>query len=423
MTARGPIPETIEGMAPRRLAVRLLVALVLAATAMPATGEEVRPPPTVPIDDALRPLDAWLRNDEWTVRSIAVLDLHNRSEPGAVFLAARTLAGEKQKYAAACALKALSNRPRVELVMEGGTLLGDALMRYVDAPHPTIRDRARAVLMRLPSVRLGHDFERYRGWWKRGRQALDEEQRSLLAKAPRRRPAPASTGTTETGAADDDLYEHLERLRIHGLELCVVLDDTGSMGPVIGAAKAGAVGLVKRLQTIVPKFRAGLVTYKDQPYLAITLTHNGAALEKAFRKIAASGGGDYEEGVDKGVRMALKQERLGWSRAGQRVLVVVGDAPPHERDVGGLLSSIRRAREDELYDFPVIVHTISTRPGGVEHFGKIAAAGGGQHVTLNQVGRIVEELVILCFGGGEKHEQVTRWLAEIDALRKAEPRK
>ena len=125
--------------------------------------------------------------------------------------------------------------------------------------------------------------------------------------------------------------------------------------------------------------------------------------------------------MDKGVRMALKQERLGWSRAGQRVLVIVGDAPPHEPDVGGLLRTITRAREDELYDFPVIVHAISTRPGGVEHFGKIAAAGGGRHVTLSQVGRLVEELVILCFGGGEKHAQVTRWLAEIEALRAAEP--
>ena len=265
--------------------------LLAAAVLRPAGADELRPPPTVPIDDALRALDPWLRNDEWTVRSIAALDLSRRPERGAVFLAARTLAGETHPYAAACALAALSNRPRVELVMEGGVMLGDALMAHVDHDHPTVRDRARAVLVRLPRVRLGDDFERVRGWWTRGRRALDDEQRRLLREAgPVKRPEHAS-GTTADSEKDDDIYEHLERLRIHGLELCVVLDDTGSMGPVIGAAKAGAVGLVKRLQAIVPKFRAGLVTYKDQPYLAMTLTHNGEALEKAFRRIAASGGG------------------------------------------------------------------------------------------------------------------------------------
>ncbi len=410
-------------------AAALLVALLAAWTLLPsaARAESEAPPVHVPVDAALAPLKPWLTHDDWTVRSIAAFDLRKRTEAGVVYLAARMLSTEEEPYAAAGALGALRGRPRRELVAEGGPVLVEALLRWARHDHPTLRAYAREVLFTVPPVKLGRNLALYDGWWKRGRDALRREQRALL-----RALAAAEAGKTGKGEgkqsssvpterSDDRFYGRLEQMRKYGLELCIVMDHTGSMAGVIGAAKVGAQRLIDRLRSYVPRFRAGLVTYDDGARLRAALTDNGEVLAKAFRKVAAGGGADLEEGVDKGIRLALTQGRLGWSQRAYRVIVVVGDAPPHEADVPSLLRQLGRARSDVLYDKEVVVHTVSTDSLPVLHFPQIARAGGGQHVTLRQTGRLVEELVMLTFGGAER-ERVQAWMREIDKLREAEPK-
>ena len=406
---------------------RAALALLLLAALGPGPAAAEGAPPAVPVDEALAPLKPWLAHEDWTVRSIAAFELRKRTETGVIHLAARMLAKEQHPYAAAGALGALRGRPRRELVMEGGPLLAEAVLRWARCEHPTVASHAREVLVTLPPVRLGEDLARYDGWWKRGRTALDREQRALLASAARERakgetPKAAKSTSVETGVPDDRFYGRLELMRKHGLELCIVMDHTGSMGPVIGAAKVGAARLIRQLQAYVPRFRAGLVTYDDGARLRAALTSDPAILRKALDKVAAAGGGDLEEGVDKGIRLALAQGRLGWSQRAYRVIVVVGDAPPHDGDMTSLFRVLRDARDDVLYDKPVVVHTVSTDDLPVLHFPQIASAGGGHHVTLRQTGRLVEELVLLTFGGADR-ARVRGWMAEIEALRAAEPKR
>jgi Mg-chelatase subunit ChlD len=408
--------------------IRLLTSLALLGLALccghgPAVhAEGGRPAPAVPIADALRPLDPWLRNADWSVRSIAALELRKRTEPGAVFLASRMLAGETNTYALACGLKALEGRPRHDLVMEGGTGLAKVLIEHSRHSHPVVRSRAFALLRLIPPIKLGDDVARYDGWWERGQEALRHEQHRFLDKAPKTVAPSGDGGTVETTRQHDDIYEHLERIRRHGLELCIVMDHTGSMSQVIGAAKARAIALIKRIRSYIPRFRVGLVTYDDRAMLRVGLTAREETIEKAFRRVGAGGGGDIEEGVDKGIRMALTQELLGWSRGAQRVLIVVGDAPPHEGDVGGLLRAIVKARDDEMYEHAVVVHTVSTNSLAVDHFPRIARSGGGHHVTLRSAASLVDSLVLLSFGGGSQPERIKSWMAEIDMLRKQDPK-
>ncbi len=403
-----------------RRALPLLLALFACATAAAGDGAE-KIGPQVPVADSLAPMDPWLGNEDWTVRAVAAYDLRKRADPGAVFLAARLLAGEQHAYVAGCALAALKGRPRTDLVMEGGAPLVEGLLRFATHEHPTIRERAMAVLKTIPPVKLGDDPVSYAGWWKRGKTALLLEQEKLLARVIDAKDKPEPDSASVAPKSDDPLYPRIERIRKHGLELCVVMDHTGSMGPVIAAAKSRAYSLITRLQAFIPKFRAGLVTYDDGARLRAPLTGNGEVLLKAFNRVGAGGGGDWEEGVDKGIRLALKQEMLGWSQRGYRVIVVVGDAPPHEMDVPGLLRSVKKARDDELYDEKVVVHTVSTSSGGVDHFPQIAMAGGGAHITLRNTGRLVDHLIMLSFGGGDR-ERVKEWIEEVERLRKADPK-
>ena len=406
------------------LTTLLLLGLVLSG-GLVSTGwaEGGRAAPAVPIHDALRPLDPWLRNEDWSVRSIAALELRKRTEPGAVFLASRMLAGESNTYALACGLKALEGRPRHDLVMEGGTGLAKVLLAASRHAHPVVRERAFALLKVIPPIKLGDDVKRYDGWWERGQEALRHEQRRFLEKAPKVTAPSGDGGTVETTRKHDDIYEHLERIRRHGLELCIVMDHTGSMAQVIGAAKARAIKMIKRIRSYIPRFRVGLVTYDDRAMLRVGLTAREETIEKAFRKVGAGGGGDIEEGVDKGIYMALTQELLGWSRSAQRVLVVVGDAPPHEGDVPLLLRRIVKAREDDLYEHDVVIHAVSTNSLGVDHFPRIARSGGGHHVTLRSASALVDSLVLLSFGGGSQPDRIRNWMQEIDMLRKQEPKK
>ncbi len=413
----------------RRLHLSLLplLAVALLLGEVPARAESP-PPPVVPVHASLKDLRPWLRHEDWTVRSIAAYELRRRTAPGVVYLAARLLVNEQHPYVAACALGALRGRPRRDLVMEGGTDLADAVVRFSRHEHPTVQTYAREILCVIPPVKLGDNVALYEGWWKRGRKALEREQRQMLAEAAKAKqaapetPKGSSSVQTTPGKKDEHFYERLELMRKHGLELCIVLDHTGSMGPYIGAAKRQAVWLLRKLRAYIPQFRAGLVTYDDAARLRIALTQDAEALEKAFRKVGAGGGGDYEEGVDKGIRLALKQGRMAWSQRAYRVIVVVGDAPPHEGDVPRLLRTIQKAREDILYDRPVVVHTVSTSTMPVLHFPQIALAGGGQHVALSHAGALVQELVLLTFGGADR-ERIKEWMGVIDTLRKAEQKK
>jgi hypothetical protein len=178
------------------------------------------------------------------------------------------------------------------------------------------------------------------------------------------------------------------------------------------------------MRKIAPKFRAGLVTYEDGASVRIPLTTDDAAIEKEFRRVEAGGGDDPEEGVDVAVILALRQERLAWSRKAQRVIWIVGDAPPHREDLGRLYGAIARARADDLYEVPIRVDTISCgfsgdvdEEGYVPHFKEIAARGHGTAVKLKSAGALALELTVASFGP-DWREPVRELLAEVEAFEK-----
>lgn len=397
----------------------LLVALLLVQAPGTARAEEA-----IRVDVRLASLERWLAQDDPILRAMAAFELRRHDDPGAVHLAVRLLQQEQDPVAVGCALGSLTTRSRPDLVAEGGPVLAGLLVRLVAHENRTLRERAGAVLRTLAGKDPAEDSRDLRLWWLRARDALAKEQAALLE--ARRRPAQAHAGGTPpapdesvTVPADrtSDLYDYVAELRRDGLEVCIVMDSTGSMGQVIGRARSRAAAMMKRLAWLVPRFRAGLVTYDDAARLRIALTSDGDALQEAFRRLVASGGGDWEEGVDKGIALALRQETMAWSAKAWRVLIVIGDAPPHLGDVPSLMRRITRARADDLYVHSVIVSTVSTRESGVDHFEAIAAAGGGIHVTLGDTRRLQAELVALSFGAGFR-DRVQPWLDEVDLLRK-----
>lgn len=404
---------------------RLALTLALVFLPLASARAQERPDPDA-LPGALRALAPWLRHEDWSVRSLAAFELSRRTEAGIVGLLAPQLRSEAHPYVAATLLGALGGRPRRELLLEGGLELPPILLRWAQHAHPTLRARALGVLATLAGHAFGDRPDLYEGWWQRARSALELELERLQAQASNAvpgtipRPPVASSTSAPLDEPPERFYGDVERMRRHGLEVVLVLDHTGSMGPVIGAAKAQALALLRRLRGYVPGLRIGLVTYDDGPRVRLALTHDESAFVHALNKVAAGGGGDFEEGVDKALHVALRQEKVGWSQRALRVIILIGDAPPHEGDVPGLLRGLRAARQDELFESPVIVHAVAATSQGVEHFPQIALAAGGAYVTLERAAGLSEELVGLSLGSAGR-ERIRAWIAEIDALRAQDP--
>ncbi len=122
--------------------------------------------------------------------------------------------------------------------------------------------------------------------------------------------------------------------KINEFDLAFVVDTTGSMGGLIGAAQKQMVDMVNSLAAAVDvDMQLGVVEYRDHPpqdrmvYRVYQLTSNLKKAKKAINGLKADGGGDEPEAVFAGIVAACKE--LDWRPHARRMAVLVGDAPPH----------------------------------------------------------------------------------------------
>ncbi|MEM1449996.1 MAG: VWA domain-containing protein [Planctomycetota bacterium] len=134
-----------------------------------------------------------------------------------------------------------------------------------------------------------------------------------------------------------------------GLELVLCIDSTGSMQGTIDAAAAACDDVVRVLASFSPRVRVGLVHYGELGEIPggaqrlLDLTSDHAKLRTRLRALVANGGGDFPERVEKGLEVALDGERIDWTWGANKLVIVVGDAPPHDASIGPLLQLARDA--------------------------------------------------------------------------------
>jgi von Willebrand factor type A domain len=119
------------------------------------------------------------------------------------------------------------------------------------------------------------------------------------------------------------------------IEVCFVLDTTGSMGGLIDGAKKKIWTIANGIVAADPKatVRFALVPYRDRgdEYVTkvIDLTDDLDAIFSELQGFKAGGGGDGPESVNQALADAVS--KVSWSSSGDGVKFVflVGDAPPH----------------------------------------------------------------------------------------------
>ncbi len=222
-------------------------------------------------------------------------------------------------------------------------------------------------------------------------------------------------------------------LRRKGLDVVLVIDGTGSMNLIIDDVKAKMAQLVQSIHRLVPIARIGIIVFggKGEKMRIQPLTLSPQKLGDFLNSIQAMGGGEWEEDTYGACEQAM--ERMDWKPYAKKVVVLVGDSPPHKEDFGPLLAMIRKfkdnngtfntvdvaAEEHERFEreFWLKVHReeppkISPLPEFYRQtqaaYKVLASAGGGSMKSLTKDAKINQQVLILAFG--------EQWQSQVSAF-------
>jgi len=177
------------------------------------------------------------------------------------------------------------------------------------------------------------------------------------------------------------------------IEVCFVLDTTGSMGGLIEGAKQKIWSIANEMISAqpTPELKLGLIGYRDRgdEYVvkSFSLTDDIDAIYGHLREFQAGGGGDAPESVNEALAEAI--HKMPWSSDKKvlKIIFLVGDAPPHMDYPNGpkYPDLCREAAKKDL-----IINTIQcgemaeTKPIWQE----IAKLAEGSYVGISQSGNV-----------------------------------
>jgi Mg-chelatase subunit ChlD len=178
------------------------------------------------------------------------------------------------------------------------------------------------------------------------------------------------------------------------IEVCFVLDTTGSMSGLIEGAKQKIWSIANEMigAKPAPEIRLGLVAYRDRGDDYVTrcfdLTNDIDAVYSQLKTFRAAGGGDLPESVNEALDDAV--QKMSWSADKHvlKIIFLVGDAPPHMDYADGpkYLDVCQRAVKKDLVINTVQCGTI----GETTPFWKdIAQRGEGSYAAIAQAGDMV----------------------------------
>lgn len=132
----------------------------------------------------------------------------------------------------------------------------------------------------------------------------------------------APTGTTTTSKK--------------GLDLCFVVDTTGSMDDDIDNAKENMSKILDILSQKTSDYRVSLIDYRDYssrtgysydyPYkVQLSFTNNNEQIKNSIYSLDLGNGGDNEETVYSAL---IESSKLDWREDAKKVIIILGDAAP-----------------------------------------------------------------------------------------------
>jgi hypothetical protein len=154
----------------------------------------------------------------------------------------------------------------------------------------------------------------------------------------------------------DIISSLLEREINNSIDIVICLDTTNSMRRYVDPLRTRLVPALHELSVDFPSLRIGMVLFKDyfEEYLTriIPFTTDFSRLERDLNAIRVGGGGDIPEAVYEALYDGAT--RFSWE-AETRVMILIGDAPPHPRPRGRIT---REMSENAATERSIKVHAI-----------------------------------------------------------------
>jgi len=177
------------------------------------------------------------------------------------------------------------------------------------------------------------------------------------------------------------------------IEVCFVLDTTGSMGGLIEGAKQKVWSIANEILSTkpVPNLRIGLIGYRDRKDAYVTQVHDLSEdiddIYAKLMKFQAQGGGDTPESVNQALHEAVT--KIGWDKSKKvlKLVFLVGDAPPHmdyQDDVKYPAVCKQAVKKDLIINTVQCGSMASTTP----IWKKIAKLAEGDYVAIAQTGGV-----------------------------------
>ena len=206
-----------------------------------------------------------------------------------------------------------------------------------------------------------------------------------------------------------------------GLDLCFVVDTTGSMGPYIDDAKANMREILSVLASKGDNYRVALVDYRDFPertgnsqdypsMVQLEFTSDDDAIIAAINELSLGYGGDTPETVYSGLIAAVG---LDWRPDSAKAIIVMGDAEPLDPEpfTGYTLDSVVTALFNadiavdiehsdarvlgDAADSLIKVYTIGTNPNteAVDYFSQISDFTGGAYTGVDNAADVSDAII------------------------------
>ncbi|XP_052064302.1 uncharacterized protein LOC127704331 [Mytilus californianus] len=189
------------------------------------------------------------------------------------------------------------------------------------------------------------------------------------------------------------------------LEIIFSFDTTGSMSSILDEVQSRLQDMIQRLQSDIPGIRIGVIAHgdycdKDVFYLTkeIDLCQNVAELCKFVQDIEGTGGGDVDECYELVLRMV--RQKSSWTPGSQRILVMIGDANPHEPSYEQNVDNIDWREELKLMKLSGIkVYGVQVFnfTGVDEFYRSLATETNGYYLSLTEFSNICDLMMAICY--------------------------
>jgi len=194
---------------------------------------------------------------------------------------------------------------------------------------------------------------------------------------------------------------------LNQVDLAFVVDTTGSMGSLIAEARRQMVDMLHQLAVSADiGLQLGIVEYRDHPdqakivYRVYPFTANLEKAQQTIESLQVDDGGDFPEAVLDGIVAACRE--LSWRPHALRLLILVGDAPPHGVGAAGdafpagcpcgeTIASVTRQAEE----MRITIHALGLTQHVTSSFKELSALTGGRFFESQEVKKAIEHIAEL----------------------------